>query len=87
MKQVELPELLAILGHEIGHWKLWHTAQGFVVMQCYVFAMFLMFSYVQNSPDLFRAFGFVFIEDGQMPVFIGLILFLQTFWSPVEKVF
>jgi Zn-dependent protease with chaperone function len=27
LKQVETPELLAILGHEIGHWKLWHTIQ------------------------------------------------------------
>jgi Zn-dependent protease with chaperone function len=31
--QVELPELLAILGHEIGHWQLSHALQGFVVVQ------------------------------------------------------
>lgn len=33
INQVELPELLAILGHEIGHWQLSHALQGFVVMQ------------------------------------------------------
>jgi STE24 endopeptidase len=33
VRQVEKNELLAILGHEIGHWRLWHTIQGFVVMQ------------------------------------------------------
>ena len=33
IKQVEMPELLAILGHEIGHWKLGHTIQGFVISQ------------------------------------------------------
>jgi STE24 endopeptidase len=33
LKQVEMPELLAILGHEIGHWKLWHTMQGFIISQ------------------------------------------------------
>lgn len=27
IKQVTQDELLAILGHEIGHWALWHTAQ------------------------------------------------------------
>lgn len=31
--QVELPELLAILGHEIGHWQLSHALQGFVIVQ------------------------------------------------------
>jgi STE24 endopeptidase len=35
LKQVEMPELLAILGHEIGHWKLWHTMQGFIISQVY----------------------------------------------------
>lgn len=33
IKQVEMPELLAILGHEIGHWKLGHTIQGFIISQ------------------------------------------------------
>mmetsp|Transcript_26156 Transcript_26156/g.43581 ORF Transcript_26156/g.43581 Transcript_26156/m.43581 type:complete len:464 (+) Transcript_26156:53-1444(+) len=84
LKQVELPELLAILGHEIGHWKLWHTFQGFFISQLYTFALFLAFSYVQNSPGLFVAFGFTYTEP--MPVFIGLVLFSQTFWSPVEKI-
>jgi STE24 endopeptidase len=88
LKQVELPELLAILGHEIGHWKLWHTIQGFVISQLYTFCLFLAFSYVQNTPGLFAAFGFVYTADAAspMPVFIGLMLFTQTFWSPVEKV-
>jgi STE24 endopeptidase len=88
LKQVELPELLAILGHEIGHWKLWHTIQGFVISQLYTFCLFLAFSYVQNTPGLFAAFGFVYTSDAAapMPVFIGLMLFTQTFWSPVEKV-
>ena len=33
IKQVTEPELLAILGHEIGHWKLGHTIQGFIISQ------------------------------------------------------
>ena len=83
IKQVTQNELLAILGHEIGHWALWHTAQGFVITQLYIFALFLTFSYVQNTPSLFSAFGFTY--DLPMPVFIGLMLFSQTFWSPVDK--
>lgn len=83
IKQVTQNELLAILGHEIGHWALWHTAQGFVITQLYIFALFLTFSYVQNTPSLFSAFGFTY--SSPMPVFIGLVLFSQTFWSPVDK--
>ena len=83
INQVTQSELLAILGHEIGHWALWHTAQGFVITQLYIFALFLTFSYVQNTPSLFSAFGFTY--SSPMPVFIGLVLFSQTFWSPVDK--
>lgn len=85
IKQVELPELLAILGHEIGHWRLWHTIQGFVVTQAYVFCLFLSFSYVQNTPGLFASFGFSYSASAGVPVIIGLVLFSQTFWSPVDK--
>ena len=33
LKQVTTEEIVAILGHEIGHWALWHTIQGFVIAQ------------------------------------------------------
>mmetsp|Transcript_27667 Transcript_27667/g.38113 ORF Transcript_27667/g.38113 Transcript_27667/m.38113 type:complete len:472 (-) Transcript_27667:1008-2423(-) len=85
LKQVNLDELLAILGHEIGHWKLWHTVQGFFISQLYTFCLFLAFSFVQHTPDLFTAFGFHYTVDQPMPVFVGLMLFSQTFWSPVDK--
>ncbi len=56
----------------------------------YIFCLFLSFSAVQNSPGLFAAFGFKYISDADghnaMPVLIGLTLFSQTFWGPVEKV-
>lgn len=86
IKQVEQPELLAILGHEIGHWKLGHTIQGFIVSQIYTFSLFLCFSLVLNTPALFSAFGFSFGADEPLPAFIGLVLFIQTLWTPVDKV-
>ena len=55
-----------------------------MIAQVYTFCLFLAFSYVQNTPGLFVAFGFVY--SSPMPVFVGLMLFVQTFWSPVEKV-
>ena len=74
MKQVTLPELLAILGHEIGHWKLWHTVQGFFISQLYTFALFLAFSYVQNSPGLFAAFGFAYTKT-TLNIYIKIPIF------------
>jgi STE24 endopeptidase len=84
--QVTTPELLAILGHEIGHWKLGHTLQMFVVQQFYTFTMFLSFSYMMDDSQLSSAFGFNYSEKGAMPVFIGLLLFTQVFFLPVDKV-
>jgi Zn-dependent protease with chaperone function len=37
LKQVEQEELVAILGHELGHWKLSHTLRNFAVTQVYLF--------------------------------------------------
>lgn len=57
--------------------------------QIYIFTLFLSFSAVQNTPDLFSAFGFKYEADesghNSMPVLIALTLFTQTFWGPVEK--
>jgi STE24 endopeptidase len=64
---------------------LGHTIEGFIVSQCYTFALFLAFSYVQSTPALFTSFGFVFTNTETMPVFVGLMLFTQTFWGPVDK--
>ena len=85
IKQVTQQELLAILGHEIGHWKLWHTLQGFLITQIYTFVLFWFFSMVQSAPGMFTSFGFTFGKDS-MPIIVGLVVFTQTFWSPVVKV-
>ena len=90
---MEIPEVTAILGHEMGHWALWHSLQGFVITQAYTLALFLCFSLVVGSAAMFASFGFAPAgaqaleqEQGQMPVFIGLVVFSQTLWAPVDKV-
>ncbi len=84
IKTTTLPELLAILGHEMGHWALGHTMMGFIITQLYIFIMFLSYSYFQHSADMFTAFGFA--AGGQPPTIIGLLLFMQTIWLPVDKI-
>lgn len=85
MEQVSDDEILAILGHELGHWKLGHTWTNFIVTQLYTGASFYCFSLCFNSTDLYRAFGFDGV-DRPVPTMIALMLFFQTIWAPVDKI-
>jgi len=85
MTQVHEDEILAILGHELGHWKLGHTLSNFLITQLYFGAAFYIFSLCYTSADLYRAFGFDSAETNT-PTIIALLLFFQTIWSPVDKV-
>ncbi|CAI9785979.1 unnamed protein product [Fraxinus pennsylvanica] len=66
-------EVVAVIAHELGHWKLNHTMYSFIVIQILTFFQFGGYTLVRNSKDLFQSFGF----DTQ-PVLIGLILFQHT---------
>ena len=85
MTQVSDEEILAILGHELGHWKLGHTMSNFIVTQLYFGAAFYFFSLCYGSRDLAAAFGFDDVER-PVPTIISLLLFFQTLWAPVDKV-
>ncbi|XP_038682734.1 CAAX prenyl protease 1 homolog isoform X2 [Tripterygium wilfordii] len=66
-------EIVAVLAHELGHWKLNHTMYSFIAVQILTFLQFGGYTLVRNSTDLFRSFGF----DTQ-PVLIGFIIFQHT---------
>ncbi|GAA0145273.1 metalloprotease [Lithospermum erythrorhizon] len=66
-------EVVAVIAHELGHWKLNHTMYTFVAVQALTFLQFGGYTLVRNSKDLFQSFGF----DTQ-PVLIGLIIFQHT---------
>ena len=85
MQQVEEDEILAILGHELGHWKLGHTLSNFATTQAYFGAAFYVFSLMYKSEDLYAAFGFN-DPSRPTPTIITLLLFFQTIWAPVDKV-
>jgi STE24 endopeptidase len=62
-----------VIAHELGHWKLSHTTYSFLAMQVLTLLQFGGYTFVRNSSDLFRSFGFT-----SKPVLIGLILFQHT---------
>lgn len=56
LAQMSHAEILAVLAHEIGHWKKRHVLKSIVLMQMFSFAgLFLAFQYVQGTTlgDLF----------------------------------
>ncbi|ETW09903.1 hypothetical protein H310_00342 [Aphanomyces invadans] len=85
LEQATQDEVVAILGHELGHWKKWHTVQNLIVQQLYILAMFSVFGRCMHDRDLFASFGFN-SHQHDLPVMIGLTLFTTTLWAPVDKV-
>lgn len=75
-------EILAVLGHELGHWKLNHTLKNIIIAQVNLFLMFLLFALFSGNQLLYDAFGFVDIH----PTVIGLIIVLQYLLSPYNEV-
>ncbi|XP_021850368.1 CAAX prenyl protease 1 homolog [Spinacia oleracea] len=67
-------EVVAVIAHELGHWKLNHTMYSFIAVQILTLLQFGGYTLVRNSTDLFESFGF---HDVQ-PVLIGLIIFQHT---------
>ncbi|AWP16412.1 putative CAAX prenyl protease 1 -like isoform 3 [Scophthalmus maximus] len=75
------PEILAVLGHELGHWKLGHTVKNMIISQMNSFLCFSLFAVLIGRKELFVAFGF---NDSQ-PTLIGLMIIFQFIFSPYNE--
>lgn len=73
-------EIVAVLAHEIGHYKKKHTLKHLIVSILYTGAMLFLLSYFINSPDLAQALG------GTKPSFhLGVIAFSVLF-TPISLI-
>nr|AMR44688.1 CAAX prenyl protease 1-like protein [Mylabris cichorii] len=70
-------EILAILTHELGHWKYNHIIKKMIFIQMNLLLLFIAFSFLFKYPPIYYAFGFY----DQQPVLIGLII-LQYLMIP-----
>ena len=62
-------EILAVLAHEIGHWKKKHILKQLIFMIAASFVGFYLIFLLVNWPPLYEAFGLY-----QTPVYAGLLL-------------
>lgn len=77
-------EILAVLGHEIGHWAYSHTLRVLAFSQLHLFALFYLFSKFTTDVSLFESFGFA-RPSVHFPTVISFMLF--TFlYAPMESV-
>nr|XP_022286834.1 CAAX prenyl protease 1 homolog [Crassostrea virginica] len=74
-------EILAVLAHELGHWKLNHVLKNFFISQLNMFLCFMVFAFLSKEVVIYRAFGF----DTQ-PTLIGLMIIFQFIFSPYHEV-
>lgn len=72
-------EVLAVLAHELGHWKLGHVNKNIIFMQFHLLLMFAAFAYLFKYDPLYRAVGF---QIGERPVLVGLLLIITYVLGP-----
>ncbi|XGW20226.1 hypothetical protein V3C99_003774 [Haemonchus contortus] len=65
-------EVVAVLGHELGHWALWHTLINLVIAELNILFMLAVFAHFYRWELLYEAFGFY-----TTPTLVGLILVIQ----------
>jgi len=78
-------DILAILCHELGHWKFGHTMFNLCISSAHIFVLFWLYGVVmysgETSRNIVRQFGF---GDTQA-VMVSLMIFMNLF-TPTEQV-
>jgi STE24 endopeptidase len=75
-----VPELVAVLAHEIGHYKKKHILLGMALSIAHTGVMFFLLSFFIHQPGLYEAF---YME--QPSIYAGLVFFGLLF-APIESI-
>jgi STE24 endopeptidase len=78
--QHTVPEMVAVLAHEVGHYKKKHILQGTIISIIHTGLIFYLLSLFLNSPALYQAF---YIR--QESIYAGL-LFFGLLYTPIELI-
>ena len=74
IKNLDIKEIVGVLGHELGHWKKWHFIFNLTFSLSNIFIIFYILQFFINEPTIFISFGFE-----EKSVFIGLFLFFLLY--------
>ena len=80
IKKHTVPELIAVLAHEIGHYKKRHILQGTIINILHTGLLFFVLSIFLGSPGLYDAF---YME--QQSIYSGIVFF-GLLYTPLEMV-
>jgi STE24 endopeptidase len=81
IEQHTVPELVAVLAHEVGHYKKKHIIQGMVISILHMGVILFLLSLFIHSAGLYQAF---FVQKAS--IYTGL-LFFGLLYTPIEMVF
>ncbi|EFN56421.1 hypothetical protein CHLNCDRAFT_22375, partial [Chlorella variabilis] len=82
IQQCSREQVVAVLAHELGHWKLRHMPKLLAAHQAVSLVQLLLFTLVRTSPSLFASFGF---PAGQQPA-LGAFLLFNAVIGPFDEV-
>ncbi|KAK4469154.1 hypothetical protein MN116_006734 [Schistosoma mekongi] len=76
-------EILAVIAHELGHWKLGHTIYNLFIGKANLLLLFVVFGLLMDMDDLFISFGF---RINDTPTILRLFIIFQYIFSPYNTV-
>lgn len=79
VEKLSVPEVVAVVAHEMGHYKRGHIARGIVLGVVHQGAVLFLLSLVLDRAGLYRAFGVA-----GTPIYAGL-LFFGLLMTPLER--
>jgi len=75
-------EVVAVLGHELGHWYHGHVWKPMILNQFLILGMFYSFGLLVKNQKLLADFGFA----EEQPTLISLLVIFQFIFSPFNRV-
>ncbi|KAI9506001.1 peptidase family M48-domain-containing protein [Coemansia spiralis] len=80
IEQCTTEEIVAIIGHELGHWKKNHLFRMLLAAQVHIFTIFFAFGLFIGEEAMYTSFGM-----DTMPTMIGFIFF-QYLYEPLASI-
>ncbi|MBN1552304.1 M48 family metallopeptidase, partial [bacterium] len=73
IQKLEPQEILAVLGHEMGHFKLGHVRKILLLTMTSLFLFFVFLAYLKEIPVFYPSFGFAYQSDYAAIIIFSLL--------------